>query len=87
MNTPRTPRTPLRVAVTGGTSGLGLALVEAFAARGDAVAFVARHADAVARVARRHRRQPRHRRRRRQEGRRARHRAAGRRPRSAASTS
>jgi NAD(P)-dependent dehydrogenase (short-subunit alcohol dehydrogenase family) len=53
MNTTLLPRTPLRVAVTGGTSGLGLALVEAFAARGDTVAFVARHADAVARVARR----------------------------------
>ena len=45
-------RTPLRVAVTGGTSGLGLALVEAFAARGDRVAFVARDADRVGRVAR-----------------------------------
>lgn len=44
---------PLRVAVTGGTSGLGLALVEAFAARGDAVAFVARHADTVTATARR----------------------------------
>ena len=43
--------TPLRVAVTGGTSGLGLALVEAFAARGDRVAFVARDAGRVARVA------------------------------------
>jgi NAD(P)-dependent dehydrogenase (short-subunit alcohol dehydrogenase family) len=42
---------PLRVAVTGGTSGLGLALVEAFAARGDAVAFVARDAARVRRVA------------------------------------
>jgi len=42
---------PLRVAVTGGTSGLGLALVEAFAARGDRVAFVARDAARVARVA------------------------------------
>ena len=42
---------PLRVAVTGGTSGLGLALVEAFAARGDAVAFVARDAANVRRVA------------------------------------
>jgi NAD(P)-dependent dehydrogenase (short-subunit alcohol dehydrogenase family) len=39
---PLISRPPLRVAVTGGTSGLGLALVEAFAARGDAVAFVAR---------------------------------------------
>jgi NAD(P)-dependent dehydrogenase (short-subunit alcohol dehydrogenase family) len=45
-------RTPLRVAVSGGTSGLGLALVEAFAARGDHVAFVARDAERVARVAR-----------------------------------
>jgi len=45
-------RTPLRVAVTGGTSGLGLALVEAFAARGDRVAFVARDTARVARVAR-----------------------------------
>ena len=53
MNTKLSPRTPLRVAITGGTSGLGLALVEAFAGRGDAVAFVARHADAVAKVARR----------------------------------
>ena len=43
--------TPLRVAVTGGTSGLGFALVEAFAARGDRVAFVARDAGRVARVA------------------------------------
>ena len=42
---------PLRVAVTGGTSGLGLALVEAFATRGDAVAFVARDAANVRRVA------------------------------------
>ena len=41
----------LRVAVTGGTSGLGLALVEGFAARGDAVAFVARDADRVRSVA------------------------------------
>jgi NAD(P)-dependent dehydrogenase (short-subunit alcohol dehydrogenase family) len=44
-------RTPLRIALTGGTSGLGLALVEAFAARGDAVAFVARDAARVRRVA------------------------------------
>ncbi|HEV7575452.1 MAG TPA: SDR family oxidoreductase [Caldimonas sp.] len=46
------PLTPLRVAVTGGTSGLGLALVEAFAARGDRVAFVARDGARVQRVAR-----------------------------------
>ena len=43
---------PLRIAITGGTSGLGLALVEAFAARGDRVAFVARDAGRVGRVAR-----------------------------------
>ena len=41
----------LRVAITGGTSGLGLALVEALRARGAEVAFVARHPDGVARVA------------------------------------
>ncbi len=46
-------RAPLRVAITGGTSGLGMALAEAFAARGDKVAFVARHADKVAATARR----------------------------------
>ena len=44
-------RTPLRVAVTGGTSGLGRALVDALAARGDAVAFVARDAARVRSVA------------------------------------
>ena len=43
----------LRVAVTGGTSGLGLALVEALHRRGVAVAFVARGAEGVAAVARR----------------------------------
>src|SRR5262249_14167425 len=42
----------LRVAITGGTSGLGLALVRAFAKRGARVAFVARTAAAVERVAR-----------------------------------
>jgi NAD(P)-dependent dehydrogenase (short-subunit alcohol dehydrogenase family) len=46
--------TGLRVAVTGGTSGLGLALVEALHARRAHVAFVARHADRVATVARAH---------------------------------
>jgi NAD(P)-dependent dehydrogenase (short-subunit alcohol dehydrogenase family) len=51
MNPSSSSRPPLRVAVTGGTSGLGLALVEAFAARGDAVAFVARDADRVRSVA------------------------------------
>ena len=41
----------LRVAVTGGTSGLGLALVERLAAEGARVAFVARTASAVERTA------------------------------------
>jgi NAD(P)-dependent dehydrogenase (short-subunit alcohol dehydrogenase family) len=41
----------LRVAVTGGTSGLGLALVRLLAARGARVAFVARTAAAVERTA------------------------------------
>ena len=40
----------LRVAVTGGTSGLGLALAGALAGQGARVAFVARHADAVRRT-------------------------------------
>src|SRR5499427_6542356 len=37
------PLKGLRVAVTGGTSGLGLALVHEFASAGASVAFVARH--------------------------------------------
>jgi NAD(P)-dependent dehydrogenase (short-subunit alcohol dehydrogenase family) len=41
----------LRVAVTGGTSGLGLALVSAFRAHGAQVAFVARTSVEVERVA------------------------------------
>ncbi|HEX8013255.1 MAG TPA: SDR family oxidoreductase [Casimicrobiaceae bacterium] len=41
----------LRVAITGGTSGLGLALVHELVARGARVAFVARDRDRVARVA------------------------------------
>ena len=40
-----------RVAVTGGTAGLGLALVQALARRGASVAFVARDARRVAEVA------------------------------------
>jgi NAD(P)-dependent dehydrogenase (short-subunit alcohol dehydrogenase family) len=42
----------LRVAITGGTSGLGLALVREFVARRAQVAFVARNRDGVARTAR-----------------------------------
>jgi NAD(P)-dependent dehydrogenase (short-subunit alcohol dehydrogenase family) len=45
------PFTGLRVAVTGGTSGLGLALVRELLGRGAHVAFVARGRDRVARVA------------------------------------
>ena len=41
----------LRVAITGGTSGLGLALVHEFVARGARVAFAARDRDRVERVA------------------------------------
>ena len=41
----------LRVAVTGGTSGLGLALVRRLTAHGARVAFVARSAPAVERIA------------------------------------
>ena len=43
---------PLRVAITGGTSGLGLALVREFRRRGASVAFVARSARAVQKIAR-----------------------------------
>ena len=46
----------LRVAVTGGTSGLGLALVRHVLDRGADVAFVARHRDQVERVAAQHQR-------------------------------
>jgi NAD(P)-dependent dehydrogenase (short-subunit alcohol dehydrogenase family) len=53
MNTSTPQHVPLRVAITGATSGLGLALAEAFAARGDRVAFVARQAERVAATARR----------------------------------
>ena len=42
----------LRVAITGGTSGLGLALVREFLARGARVAFVARGRQRVGQVAR-----------------------------------
>ncbi len=42
----------LRVAITGGTSGLGLALVRELLDRGARVAFVARHREGVERVSR-----------------------------------
>jgi NAD(P)-dependent dehydrogenase (short-subunit alcohol dehydrogenase family) len=42
----------LRIAITGGTSGLGLALVREFSARGARLAFLARHAEPVAQVER-----------------------------------
>jgi NAD(P)-dependent dehydrogenase (short-subunit alcohol dehydrogenase family) len=45
------PLAGLRVAITGGTSGLGLALVQALSARGARVAFIARDAARVRRVA------------------------------------
>jgi len=52
MNTLRDdPLAGLRVAITGGTSGLGLALLQALSARGARVAFVARDAARVRRVA------------------------------------
>jgi NAD(P)-dependent dehydrogenase (short-subunit alcohol dehydrogenase family) len=46
------PFAGLRVAVTGGTSGLGLALVRELVSRGARVAFVARNAERVRNVAR-----------------------------------
>jgi len=52
MNTSDISLQGLRVAVTGGTSGLGLALVRTLRARGANVAFVARNAQRVAEVAR-----------------------------------
>jgi NAD(P)-dependent dehydrogenase (short-subunit alcohol dehydrogenase family) len=48
------PLSGLRVAVTGGTSGLGLALVRGFLERGAQVAFVARRREGVERVVREH---------------------------------
>ncbi len=45
------PLDGLRVAITGGTSGLGLALVREFMRRGARVAFVARHRENVEQVA------------------------------------
>ena len=53
MTTAQTPHpfAGLRVALTGGTSGLGLALLRALRERGAQVAFIARDAERVARVA------------------------------------
>src|SRR6059036_784064 len=48
------PFAGLRVAITGGTSGLGLALVRELLDRGARIAFVARGRDGVERVAREH---------------------------------
>src|SRR5262245_18803641 len=45
----------LRIAITGGTSGLGLALVRELLGRGGRVAFVARTKEQVERVEREHR--------------------------------
>jgi NAD(P)-dependent dehydrogenase (short-subunit alcohol dehydrogenase family) len=53
-NDPRVRLDEVRVAVTGGTSGLGLALVRELLARGARVAFVARTAERVDAVARAH---------------------------------
>jgi NAD(P)-dependent dehydrogenase (short-subunit alcohol dehydrogenase family) len=53
MNPPN-PFTDLRVAVTGGTSGLGLALIHLLHDRGARIAFVARRRDRVEQVAREH---------------------------------
>jgi len=49
-NRPCNPLTDIRVAITGGTSGLGLSLVRELQNRGAEVAFVARSRDSVERV-------------------------------------
>jgi NAD(P)-dependent dehydrogenase (short-subunit alcohol dehydrogenase family) len=54
MTQPDNPFTGLRVAITGGTSGLGLALVHELLNRGAQVAFVARRRDGVEHVSREH---------------------------------
>src|ERR1044072_8090483 len=48
------PVSDLRIAITGGTSGLGLALVRELLNRGARVAFIARTRDRVEQVAREH---------------------------------
>jgi NAD(P)-dependent dehydrogenase (short-subunit alcohol dehydrogenase family) len=53
MKTSHSPLAGLRVAVTGGTSGLGLALVRQLHHAGAKLAFVARDAERVAQVAQR----------------------------------
>ena len=53
INSPQTVA-GVRVAITGGTSGLGLALVRELLRRGADVAFVARGRERVERVAREH---------------------------------
>ena len=50
-NRPQRPLAGLRAAITGGTSGLGLALLNQFAEAGASVAFIARDAERVARTA------------------------------------
>jgi NAD(P)-dependent dehydrogenase (short-subunit alcohol dehydrogenase family) len=52
--TPSNPLTGSRVVVTGGTSGLGRALVHLLHQHGAHVAFIARHGDRVEQVARAH---------------------------------
>lgn len=54
MNTPSSPLAGLRVALTGATSGLGLALLRTLRERGASVAFVARNAARVHAVAAAH---------------------------------
>jgi NAD(P)-dependent dehydrogenase (short-subunit alcohol dehydrogenase family) len=54
-HSPQNPFADLRVAITGGTSGLGLALLRESLARGTRVAFVARGREGVEHVAREHR--------------------------------
>jgi NAD(P)-dependent dehydrogenase (short-subunit alcohol dehydrogenase family) len=54
MSPTTSPFTGLRVAITGGTAGLGLALVQELSRRGAGVAFVARGRDRVERVAAAH---------------------------------
>jgi NAD(P)-dependent dehydrogenase (short-subunit alcohol dehydrogenase family) len=56
LSSARDPFDGLRVAITGGTSGLGLALVRELHRRGARVAFVARGRERVEQVAREHKR-------------------------------